>query len=216
MRRELKPNKGGNWSRRSEFRLIAWCVKRRPVTPGVRILKRIDALPAALAKGNRETDMKIKIALLVTVFLFAVLGSASTALPLTSATGAQARPEKPLNQAAAEAAELTIRERQAGGVTILDLEGKITDGGGTVALRKAIRGLLDEGKRKILLNFKWVSDVSESGIDAMVAGFNATNAEDGLLKLLNISDSLRDVLWLGKLLTVFETFDNEAKALNSY
>jgi hypothetical protein len=50
--------------------------------------------------------------------------------------------------------ELKIVERQAGDVTILDLEGKITIGEGSVALRTAVRHLLSEGKKKILLNQK--------------------------------------------------------------
>ena len=49
-------------------------------------------------------------------------------------------------------AELNISERQAGDVTILDMEGKVTIGEGSVALRNAIRRLLGEGKKKILLN----------------------------------------------------------------
>ena len=60
-------------------------------------------------------------------------------------------------------AELTIRQREVDGVTILDLQGKITNGGGTAALRNAIRGLLNQGQRKFVLNFEKAS-VDESGI----------------------------------------------------
>jgi anti-sigma B factor antagonist len=164
-------------------------------------------------KGNRGSYMKIKIALLTTMFLFAVLASASTAL-----TSAQARPEKPLNQAAANAlvAELTIGERQAGDVTILDLEGKITDGGGATALRNAIRGLLDKGKRKILLNFKGVSHVGDDGIGAMIYGHTEAKSETSELKFVNLSNSLKEVLVITKLLTVFDTYADEAEALNSF
>ena len=49
-------------------------------------------------------------------------------------------------------AELNIKERQAGDITILDMNGKVTIGEGSVALRGAIRRLLEEGKKKILLN----------------------------------------------------------------
>ena len=49
-------------------------------------------------------------------------------------------------------AELNIEERQAGDVTVLDMKGKITIGEGSVALRTAVRRMLEEGKKKILLN----------------------------------------------------------------
>ena len=61
-------------------------------------------------------------------------------------------------------AELNIRERQAGDVTILDLEGKITIGEGNVALRSAVRRLVQEGKKKVLLNLSGVSYMDSSGI----------------------------------------------------
>ncbi len=49
-------------------------------------------------------------------------------------------------------AELNINERQAGDITVLDMDGRVTIGEGSVALRTAIRRLLEEGKKKILLN----------------------------------------------------------------
>jgi anti-sigma B factor antagonist len=113
-------------------------------------------------------------------------------------------------------AELTIRERQAGDVTILDLEGKITEGGGTTALRNAIRGLLDEGKRKILLNCKGVSNVDENGIGEMVASYTATTNKGGQLKLLNLPIAFKDLLMIAKFLTIFQTYDNEQEALASF
>ena len=61
--------------------------------------------------------------------------------------------------------ELTIRERQAGDVTVLDMSGRITIGEGSVALRSAVRRLLEEGKKNILLNLAGVSlDQAEGGV----------------------------------------------------
>ena len=51
-------------------------------------------------------------------------------------------------------AELDIKERQAGDVTVLDMDGKITIGEGSVALRGAIRRLLEEGKKRGLLQLE--------------------------------------------------------------
>jgi anti-anti-sigma factor len=63
-----------------------------------------------------------------------------------------------------EMAELNINERQAGDVTVLDMSGKITIGEGSVALRTAIRRLLEEGKKRILLNLAGVGYIDSSGI----------------------------------------------------
>jgi anti-sigma B factor antagonist len=113
-------------------------------------------------------------------------------------------------------AELNISERQAGDVTILDLDGKVTIGEGSVALRSAIRRLVGEGKKKILLNLSGVGYVDSSGIGELVSSFTAVNKEGGQLKLLNLTQKIQDLLAITKLLTVFDTFENEGDALGSY
>ena len=113
-------------------------------------------------------------------------------------------------------AELNIKERQAGDVIILDMEGKITIGEGSVAVRSAIRRLLEEGKKKILLNLAGVSYVDSSGIGELVSSFTTINREGGQLKLLNLTQKIQDLLAITKLLTVFDVYEDEASALNSF
>lgn len=113
-------------------------------------------------------------------------------------------------------AELNISERQAGDVTILDMDGKVTIGEGSVALRAAIRRLIGEGKKNILLNLSGVGYVDSSGIGELVSSFTTVNKEGGKLKLLNLTQKIQDLLAITKLLTVFDTFENESDALNSY
>ncbi|MGH9898110.1 MAG: STAS domain-containing protein [Pyrinomonadaceae bacterium] len=113
-------------------------------------------------------------------------------------------------------AELNIAERQAGDVTILDLDGKITIGEGSVALRTVIRRLLDEGKKKILLNLARVGYVDSSGIGELVSSFTSVKNAGGQLKLLGLTQKIKDLLTITKLLTVFDTYENESGALGSF
>jgi anti-sigma B factor antagonist len=113
-------------------------------------------------------------------------------------------------------AELNIAERQAGDITILDMDGKVTIGEGSVALRNTIRRLLGEGKTKILLNLGGVGYIDSSGIGELVSSFTAVNKEGGTLKLLNLTQKIQDLLAITKLLTVFDVFENEGEALSSY
>ena len=113
-------------------------------------------------------------------------------------------------------AELNISERQAGDITILDMDGKVTIGEGSVALRTAIRKLLGEGKKKILLNLGSVGYVDSSGIGELVSSFTAVNKEGGSLRLLNLTQKIQDLLAITKLLTVFDVYESEAEALSSY
>ena len=113
-------------------------------------------------------------------------------------------------------AELNISERPVGDVTILDMDGKITIGEGSVALRTAIRRLLEEGKKKILLNLAKVGYIDSSGIGELVSSYTAINKESGELKLLNLTQKLQDLLTITKLLTVFDVYESEQEALASY
>ncbi|GAB4237918.1 MAG: STAS domain-containing protein [Acidobacteriota bacterium] len=111
---------------------------------------------------------------------------------------------------------MRIETRTVGDVTILDLHGKITIGESSIELRKHVRDLLQAGRKKILLNLGDVSYVDSSGIGELVSAYTTVTNAGGQLKLLNLTKKLRELLAITKLLTVFETFDDEAKAVASF
>src|SRR2546421_11954543 len=113
-------------------------------------------------------------------------------------------------------AELNIRERQAGDITVLDMDGRITIGEGSVALRSAIRRLLEEGKKNILLNLAGVGYIDSSGIGELVASYTTVNHGGGELKLLSLTEKVPELLNITKLLTVFDAYDTEAEALSNF
>src|SRR5829696_7026001 len=113
-------------------------------------------------------------------------------------------------------AELDIKERQAGDVTILDLGGEVRIGDASIALRDAIRKLVDGGKKKVLLNLAGVKYMDSSGIGELIANYTTLRRQGGQLKLLNLTDRIQNLLVITKLLTVFDSFDNEAEALKSF
>jgi len=113
-------------------------------------------------------------------------------------------------------AELDVRERQAGDVTILDLSGSVRMGEGAVALRNSIRGLIEKGNKKVLLNLGGVKHIDSSGIGELIANYTTLSRDGGQLKLLSLTDKIQNLLVITKLLTVFDSYDNEAEALNSF
>jgi anti-sigma B factor antagonist len=113
-------------------------------------------------------------------------------------------------------AELDIKERQAGDVTILDLSGAIRMGEGSTALRNAIRGLSERNQNKILLNLAGVKYMDSSGLGDLIASYTTISRGGGQLKLLNLTDRINDLLVITKLLTVFDVFESESEGLNSF
>ena len=111
---------------------------------------------------------------------------------------------------------MKIVERQVGNVVILDLHGKILIGEGDDALREAVTKLADGGKTKILLNLADVPYVDSAGLGEIVRTYTTVSRKGGKLKLLNLTKKIQDLLAITKLLTVFETYDNEQDAIKSF
>jgi len=111
---------------------------------------------------------------------------------------------------------MKIVERQVGDVVILDLHGKILIGEGDDALREAVNRLVDSGKAKLLLNLADVPYVDSAGLGEIVRCYTTVSKKGGKLKLLNLTKKIQDLLSITKLLTVFETFEDEAEAVKSF
>jgi len=103
-----------------------------------------------------------------------------------------------------------------GGVSVVDVSGRITLGEGSSALRDALRDLVGKGQNKILLNLGDVSYIDSSGIGELVSGFTSVTNSGGTLKLLNLTKRVQDLLQITKLYTVFDVHDNEAHAIASF
>ena len=111
---------------------------------------------------------------------------------------------------------MTANTRRIEGVNIVDLSGRITIGEGTIVLKDAVRNLLQRNEKKILLNLADVSYIDSSGIGELVSSFTTVGNQGGKLKLLNLTKKVHDLLSITKLLTVFEVFEDEAKAIQSF
>jgi len=111
---------------------------------------------------------------------------------------------------------MDIKERVVGGVSVLDLSGKIVLGEGDGQIRDRIKDLLADGQRKILLNLGEVNYIDSAGLGALISSYTTTKRQGGQLKLVNLTKRIQDLLAITKLITVFETYDNEGQALASF
>jgi len=111
---------------------------------------------------------------------------------------------------------MQIEERSAGDVTVLDLKGKMTLGEGDELLKDKINSLLQQGRRKIVLNLEGVPYIDSAGLGQIVGGYTTIARQGGSLKLLNLTKRITDLLSITKLLTVFETYESEQDAVGSF
>ncbi len=113
-------------------------------------------------------------------------------------------------------AELNIRERQAGDVSVLDLNGEIRIGDSAVGLRGAIRELVAAGKKKVILNLAEVRYIDSSGIGEISANTTTLGRMGGALRIAHLTDKVQDLLVITKLLSAFDCYDTVEEALDSF
>ena len=112
--------------------------------------------------------------------------------------------------------KMTASTRLVGGVTIVDLSGRILVGDGSAALRDLVSKLISEGTKKILLNLGNVNYIDSSGLGELVSAFTSMRSGGGELKLLNLTKRVHDLFQITKLYTVFDITDDEATSVKSF
>jgi anti-sigma B factor antagonist len=110
---------------------------------------------------------------------------------------------------------LELKERTIAGVTILDLEGRLTFTSGS-DLGRRVQTLLVGGTTQLLLNLEHVSYVDSAGLGAIVEAFTVAQHKAVRLKLLNPTERTRHLLELTGLAKIVESFDSEAAAIASW
>jgi anti-sigma B factor antagonist len=109
-----------------------------------------------------------------------------------------------------------ISERIVGGVTILDLHGKLTITDGAQLLKDKSESLVFQGRTQVIVNLAAVPYIDSGGLGQLVACYTTLAKAGGRLTLLNLNTRNHDLLSITKLVAVFETFDTERAALESY
>ena len=111
---------------------------------------------------------------------------------------------------------MQIEERSVADIMILDLKGKMTLGEGDELLKDKVNSLAMQGRLKILLNLAEVPYIDSAGLGEIVRTYTTISRQGGQMKLLNLTKRITDLLSITKLLTVFETYDDEADAVRSF
>lgn len=111
---------------------------------------------------------------------------------------------------------LDIQQREREGIIILKLDGRITMGAEASLLRDKIAALNDAGTRNVVLEMAEVNYIDSTGLGALVMCATSLRKNQGSLKLLNLNRRAAELLVMTKLATVFEIFNDEQDAVDSF
>ncbi len=111
--------------------------------------------------------------------------------------------------------DLNILNKQIGDVSVVALKGRIVLGEGSSALRERIKSLVDDGKKKIVLNMANVTYIDSAGLGTLVAAHISVKKQGTTLLLSDLGNKFHEVLQITRLLTVFSVYATEAEAISS-
>jgi len=114
------------------------------------------------------------------------------------------------------AAHVDIRTRENEGITVLDLDGRLVVSESLNVLRETVNQLMREQRSQIAVNLANVDYIDSTGLGTLVVCFTTMKRDGGALKLFNLNRRNIELMLLTKLSTVFELFNDEQSAINSF
>jgi len=111
---------------------------------------------------------------------------------------------------------LNIIDKEIGGVSVLQLRGRVTLGEESNQLRTKLKDALAEGKTRLVLDLAEVTYIDSAGLGTLVAGFTSAQSQGANLKLANLTTRFREQLNITKLVTVFDVYDSVDDAVKSF
>ena len=111
---------------------------------------------------------------------------------------------------------MQITERRIGDLSILDVDGRMTRNEGYGSVKEQVSALLADGRRLLLLNLSGVPYMDSTSVGELVSAFITVRDNDGVLKLVGPTERISALLSVAKLDTVFEVYDHEVDAIDSF
>ena len=111
--------------------------------------------------------------------------------------------------------QLRMSTRALEGVMVVDCSGRIVFGEESASLRDTIKKMLTQSPR-LVLNLAEVNYIDSGGLGTLVSLYTTARNAGGALKLARLTQRVGDLLQLTKLVSIFEVFENEKLAAQSF
>jgi anti-anti-sigma factor len=111
---------------------------------------------------------------------------------------------------------LEITQRDANGICILSLKGRLVLGEEGSGFRTTVNNLLSSEVTRIVINLEHANYIDSAGLGALIEAHRTTKAKGGRLALCNLGPNFKLALEFARLLTIFETFPTESAAVEGF
>jgi anti-sigma B factor antagonist len=114
-----------------------------------------------------------------------------------------------------ESVQLKLTVRTVNDIVIVDCSGRIVFGEESADLRDTVKMTITQSKR-IILNLAGVTYIDSGGLGTLVALYTTARNSGGSIKLANLTQRVGDLLQVTKLVTIFDVYESEEKAIESF
>lgn len=111
---------------------------------------------------------------------------------------------------------MKIKEKMEGDIAVLTVSGNMMGGPETAALHDKVKSLIADGLRKVVIDIKGVKWMNSSGLGALMACMSSLQSADGKLKLASVTDKVKSILIITKLIDIFETYESADRAVAKF
>lgn len=111
---------------------------------------------------------------------------------------------------------MQIKEQMKDDIAVMELKGKLMGGPETMAIHEKIKELIGRGHNQVVINLSKVAWMNSTGLGALMSSLTSLKNADGDLKLVGVTEKVKSLLMVTKLITVFDNFETEEQAIAAF
>ena len=111
---------------------------------------------------------------------------------------------------------MAIKEKMQGDVALIELKGKLMGGSETSEIHAKVKELIEKGVNKVVMDLGKVSWMNSTGLGALMGSLTSLRSAKGDLKFARVTEKVKSLFMITKLITIFDTFETVEEALAAF
>jgi len=111
---------------------------------------------------------------------------------------------------------MNIKAEEFDGVVVLSIKGNLMGGPETISVHEKVKEFVAQGKKKIVIDLSGVKWMNSSGLGAMMGCLTSLKNAKGDLKLSGVTEKVKSLFMITKLITIFETYNSPEEAVKAF
>jgi anti-sigma B factor antagonist len=111
---------------------------------------------------------------------------------------------------------MKIEVKELKDVSVMVVKGKLMGGPETGAVHEQVKSLIEQGRKKIVIDLSHVAWMNSSGLGTMMGCLTSLRSAGGDLKLSGVTEKVKSLFMITKLITIFETYDSADQAVEAF